>query len=205
MNGDKLTPQESSKTGAGETRQRIIMAASQAFSEQGYARSTTRGIAAAAGVTEVTLFRHFGSKQNLFAAVLEQYSARPDFTAIRENITGDCRQDLLNMGRHFMRIMVERRDTMRMMLCEADHFPELRDTLVQMPRMLRQMVAAYLRQQMEQGNVRELHPEVMGQAFVSLFFAYNLYQSIFTEEIVPELSEEELVNQFVDIFLDGII
>ena len=66
---------ESTESGVDETRQRILRAASQVFAEKGYARATTRALAAAAGINEVTLFRHFGNKQNLFAAVIDEYAA----------------------------------------------------------------------------------------------------------------------------------
>jgi len=50
-------------------RQRILETARELFSRQGITQTTTRQIAEAAGVHEVTLFRHFGSKQGLLLAV----------------------------------------------------------------------------------------------------------------------------------------
>lgn len=44
----------------------ILNAARELFSERGYSGTATREIAARAGVAEVLLFRHFGSKANLF-------------------------------------------------------------------------------------------------------------------------------------------
>ncbi len=44
----------------------LIDAARSEFSEQGYGGAKTREIAGRAGVSEVTLFRHFGSKSKLF-------------------------------------------------------------------------------------------------------------------------------------------
>jgi AcrR family transcriptional regulator len=51
----------------GEVRKLLLDAARASFDERGYARSTTRDIAARAGVAEVLLFRNFGSKAGLFA------------------------------------------------------------------------------------------------------------------------------------------
>ncbi len=47
------------------TRQRIVAAALELFEEHGYDRTTTAQIAAAAAVSEMTLFRHFASKDRL--------------------------------------------------------------------------------------------------------------------------------------------
>lgn len=47
------------------TRQGILRAALDLFEEQGYTETTTAQIAAAAGVSEMTVFRHFASKDRL--------------------------------------------------------------------------------------------------------------------------------------------
>lgn len=194
------------RVGSSDTRQRLIQAASELFATLGYARATTRVIAAEAGVSEVTLFRHFGSKKNLFAAVLEEYSGTPDMrAALGSQFTGDYHQDMLTLGRHFMRVLVERRETMRMMLCEAGHFEEVSEVLGQVPRGLRDGLAVYLRQQIASGNVQDMNPEVMAQAFFGMFFSYNVAQAIFAESMALETTIDDLIQQFVDIFVNGTI
>ncbi|MEM9516817.1 MAG: helix-turn-helix domain-containing protein [Actinomycetota bacterium] len=51
-----------------ETRQRLIEVGLELFAERGYDDVTTEEIAAAAGVTQRTLFRHFASKLDLLFA-----------------------------------------------------------------------------------------------------------------------------------------
>ena len=50
----------------------LIEAARSEFIEQGYGGAKTREIARRAGTSEVTLFRHFGSKANLFRETVFQ-------------------------------------------------------------------------------------------------------------------------------------
>jgi AcrR family transcriptional regulator len=50
------------------TRQRLIDAGRRLIAEQGYSRTTAAEVAAAAGVSERTFFRHFSSKSDLFLA-----------------------------------------------------------------------------------------------------------------------------------------
>jgi hypothetical protein len=107
------------------------------------------------------------------------------------------------MGRLVMRALLERSDAVRLMLCEATHFPEVREVMVQNPRELRRALAQYLERQMEQGKVRPLHPEVGAQAFWGMFFAYAISLGLLAEPIRPEVSPEELLVSFVDIFVDG--
>ena len=52
-------------------RERILTAAIRAFSEVGYAGTSTAGIARAAGVTQPLVHHHFGSKEGLWRAAMD--------------------------------------------------------------------------------------------------------------------------------------
>ena len=53
-----------------ERRKRIVRAAVPLFARRGFAGTTTREIAEAAGISEALLFRHFPSKQLLYREIL---------------------------------------------------------------------------------------------------------------------------------------
>lgn len=59
-------------------RAEIVRAASQTFAEHGYAGGSIRTIAAEVGVSPATLLQHFGSKQGLLEAVLQDWDKRTD-------------------------------------------------------------------------------------------------------------------------------
>ena len=65
------------------------------------------------------------------------------------------------------------------------------------------MLARYLTTQMEKGTIKKQHPEAMAQAFIGMFFAYAIVLNFIDEAIEPSISNEELVAQFVDIFIEG--
>jgi AcrR family transcriptional regulator len=186
-----------------ETRQKIISAAAEVGSKVGYSKATTKIIAKAAGVNEVTLFRHFGSKENLFSAAIEQYGGPALVPIIQSQFTGDYRTDLNMVGNFFLDIMVARKEMLHLMLCESANIPEVRTVLARNPRELRQMLAQYLRSQMEKGVIKEQHPEVLAQAFLGMFFAYAISLNILDEAISPQISNSDLVAQFVDVFIAG--
>src|SRR5262245_58831982 len=57
---------------AGEERRlQILRVAEQLFSERGFRGTTTKEIALAAGVSEAMVFRHFATKEELYAAILD--------------------------------------------------------------------------------------------------------------------------------------
>jgi TetR/AcrR family transcriptional regulator len=65
------TAPSAARMNAGDRRRQLLDAAMELFSRKGYGGATTKEIAAAAGVTEAIIFRHFPSKQALYTAVLE--------------------------------------------------------------------------------------------------------------------------------------
>jgi AcrR family transcriptional regulator len=187
-----------------DTRERILLAAAEIFAEKGYARATTRSIAEAAGVNEVTIFRHFGSKRNLLSEMVQQHSALPDLTTIIESqLTGDYRQDLFRLGIAFLTVITQRKEALRLMLCEAKEIPELREVIVQIPDQLRQVLTHYFQGKIQEGSIRDMNPELMAQGFLGMFFAYAIASEMLGSEIAPEVPTEDLVAKFVDIFIHG--
>ncbi len=68
----------------GETEKKILEAALNLFAEKGYSGATTRVIAEKAGVSELTLFRKFKTKKNLFDTLISQNleKMKKDFESI---------------------------------------------------------------------------------------------------------------------------
>ena len=55
-------------------REQILQTAVDLFSQRGFKGTTTKELAKAAGVSEAIIFRHFASKDELYAAILESKS-----------------------------------------------------------------------------------------------------------------------------------
>jgi AcrR family transcriptional regulator len=55
-----------------EKQRLILQCAMQLFAAQGYAGTSTSSIAKAAGVSEGLIFRHFGAKEGLLRAIMEE-------------------------------------------------------------------------------------------------------------------------------------
>ena len=82
-------------------RDRILEAARDVFATHGSVGATTRRIAEAAGVNEVTLFRHFGSKEALLEEAARTHATGehavplPDIPARpREELTAWCAREI---------------------------------------------------------------------------------------------------------------
>lgn len=71
---DSPTPRLS----APQRRDQLIEVAVDLFSRKGFNGTTTREIAAAAGVTEAVIFRHFETKEDLYTAIIDRRLNSPD-------------------------------------------------------------------------------------------------------------------------------
>lgn len=64
-------PRRGRRPGAPDTRAAILVAARSLFAEQGYAGTSVRAVASAAGVDAALVHHYFGTKDDLFIAALE--------------------------------------------------------------------------------------------------------------------------------------
>src|SRR6187402_2058235 len=90
------------------TRKRLLDAAFRVCAERGLHRATTREIADAARVNEVTLFRHFGTKEKLIAALFERsLAAQEESLSDPEADANDLNRDLHRYARRYSQMLFE--------------------------------------------------------------------------------------------------
>src|SRR5262245_30420559 len=109
----------------------ILEAAQDAFLAKGYDRATMDEIAAAAGVSKQTLYKHFVDKEGLFAEIVLGTTGRLSnlVSLVTENLgaTTDLRRDLQRLAECFLRELM-RSDVLRirrLVISIADRFPEV--------------------------------------------------------------------------------
>jgi AcrR family transcriptional regulator len=192
-----------SPTDPNQTRQRIIEATTRLFAEKGIAGTTTRAIAQRAGVNEVTLFRHFGSKDNLAREIMREFGGQAVAGDLEQLFSGDYTQDMALIGHLLMSILTERIHLIRMAICEAGKYPDFQDIVAENPRQLRQMLARYFQRQMDAKIIHPGHPEALAQAFLGMFVSYTILQGFLSDSIKPDISPDEIVEQCVAVFVRG--
>lgn len=113
----------------GNTHERIIAAAKDLFQRQGFAAATTKEIADLAGVSEVTLFRHFESKRRLFEETVHSCIHPYEIGAYLENeATLDLEHDLKQIAYNMKETYKQNAPTMRMIMRDKirNSVPEMR-------------------------------------------------------------------------------
>ena len=68
---------------ADQRKQAIVDAVRDVFAEKGFDGTTTRELAKAAGVSEALLYKHFPSKESLYAAMLDACAKGPAFAQFK--------------------------------------------------------------------------------------------------------------------------
>lgn len=185
------------------TKEKLLQAALDEFSANGYVAATTRAIADKAGFREVTLFRHFGSKENLLKALLEQKSVMPSSLQLFDNASELTVEKLLfELGHRFYTQLLDREKLVRLLVLEAHSRPEIRDQLGRVPAIIHDQLSRYLADMMREGKVRKGDPKLLALAFLSLFFSLVIGKDFMD---TGGRSPEEVTREFVNVFVSGIM
>lgn len=156
-----------------DRREAILAVAAQTFLEQGYAGTTMSGIAATLGGSKGTLWSYFASKEELFAAVIDQVTSayRTRLTEILDEPSDDMAATLKRFCTSIME-KVTRADSIalhRLVLAEAGRFPEMGQIFYQRaPRLTHTMLSTFLLRAMEKGQLRQEEPIQVARLLVSL-------------------------------------
>ena len=135
-----------------DTRTELLKAAVAVFAQHGSRGSTTRRIADAAGVNEVTLFRYFGSKDALIQEAIA-LSANGAQTASLPTTPDDAEAELTEWCGAVMDRLRSRRSIIRKCMSELEERPELMSCAVGAPIQAAQHLSAYLRKLKAQGRI----------------------------------------------------
>ncbi|PNG26159.1 TetR/AcrR family transcriptional regulator [Methylocella silvestris] len=158
----------------GEKRRDEIAAVAEAvFLDAGYADTTMQIIAARAGASKETLYRHFGCKADLFAEVVRRRSAL--VAGAEDNLRGAPQQALLRFSLNFLEFLT-RPDSVclyRVVVAEAPREPELgRIFFDQGPGRLLLRLAAYMKSAAEAGELSCADPTLAARLFLGSVISY---------------------------------
>lgn len=110
-----------------DRREQILSAAIDVFVNKGYNGATTSEIAKAADISEVTLFRHFENKKEIFTSSIEPIV----LTTLRESISASKelskREQLEFLLTERIKLVSKHRKVIRLLLMESQINPELGD------------------------------------------------------------------------------
>ena len=159
-----------------DTRDRILEAAFHLFAERGFSGTTTREIAERAGVNEVTVFRHFHTKEKLFQAGVEEHSPLSMLTGGHEGPfrDDDVRESLRRLASQYLEAALPQAKVIHLGMIEAGRNPELREIVAQAPQRLQQQLAGHLRSLQLQGRVETRDFDLLSHLFYGMLLQHVL-------------------------------
>ncbi len=187
------------------TRDRILEAGLKIFSREGYLGGTTREIAKEAGIAEVTLFRHFPSKERLFEEMITRYSFLPTLKGLIPELKDmPYRQALSEIARQFLKRLDERKDLIRIMHSEMHRYP---DKILKIYHCfidgMFETLASYFREMQGEGVLRRFDAESGARAFLGMFFSYFNAQELMMRRRYRFYDTDRTIQQYVAIFVRG--
>jgi AcrR family transcriptional regulator len=106
----------------------IFQAVIQVILERGYSSATTKQIADAANVSEVTIFRKYKNKAQLVKQAILAITDQMDFETATE-YTGDIVADLTRIVEHYLRLANRHGSFMAILLTEIPRYPEFAELI----------------------------------------------------------------------------
>ncbi|MGG3889416.1 TetR/AcrR family transcriptional regulator [Metabacillus fastidiosus] len=187
-----------------DTSEKIIKAFIELFRDHGYKGATTRAVAERAGVNEVTIFRHFGNKKGLMDAVLQKVSYTPMIEKIiNEQMTWELEHDLLLISHGYHAYMEDMKDLILIVFREAGLFPEMNETIIEVPRQLRNVMISYFTEMKKREKIIDTDIEFQAMNFIWLNFGYFISKARFGQELVPS-SQDAFIKNSIQLFARGL-
>jgi len=135
-------------------RDEILAAAAHVFAQHGFRGSTTRRIADTAGVNEITLFRQFGSKEELIRQAMQYCSQFVGFTPLPD-VAVDPERELTAWSESFITYLRLQSSIIRKTMSEIEERPEMSEMASSVPRQASADLCRYLAGLKRQGFITE--------------------------------------------------
>ncbi|WP_338125186.1 TetR/AcrR family transcriptional regulator [Paenibacillus dendritiformis] len=187
-----------------DTKERIIEAAMTLLKEKGYRGASTKAIASVAGVNEITLFRHFGNKRNIFTAVMEKFSYLPSFEKMfKEDVMWDLQADLRMFALNYLDYFRNNGDIITIAYKELGMFPELDRQVALTPVKLTGLLVDYFETMKQKGRIRDCPSEAYAMMLVSMNFGFLYHRLVHGD--ISGVSEEDFIEDTIAIIADGLV
>jgi len=212
---------------ADERRLQIVRVAVRLFSERGFRGTTTKEIAQAAGVSEAIIFRHFATKDDLYAAIIDYKACartgacpfapeteQPPFVeAVRRPVEeamrrGDDRAVFEALALTMMQHHQDDPEFLRLLMFSALEGHQLAQIFWDKnARVLYDFLGTYIRERQRRGAFRDVDPLVVVRAFTGGVTHHSLVNSLWDPDParrILHITNEEAAREFTEILLRGI-
>ncbi|HET7586672.1 MAG TPA: TetR/AcrR family transcriptional regulator [Gammaproteobacteria bacterium] len=182
-----------------EKRAAIVAAARDVFLESGFPAASMDTIASRAGVSKQTVYNHFGSKDELFGAIIRG-RCQELLEALQPEQTASGRPEtvLYRLAQAFVDKMLapDALALYRTLVVESQRSPELREIYYRSgPDFAVETLSAYLREQTRRGVLRVTQPRIAAEQFFAMLGGHLQIRALLGLDPTPPA---EKIKAYVD-------
>ncbi|CAI6087255.1 TetR family transcriptional regulator [Cohnella sp. JJ-181] len=182
-----------------DSREKLMQAAIELMADRGFKGVSTKEIAAAAGVSEMTLFRRFGSKLTLIEQAVERYHYAVEMeTAFEEKIVWELGEDLRTIGRVYHEIMARNRK-LYLIVLKDDALAGVREKARRHPEKMLELLTDYLGEMRLAGKLVETNTQMQAMSFMWMHFG-AFVSRLYGGDPLSEASMADVVESGADLF-----
>jgi AcrR family transcriptional regulator len=197
---------------AGEERRlQILAVAVSLFSKKGFRGTTTKEIAQAAGVSEAMVFRHFATKEELYAAILDHKACSHDRFEPAEMAADaikrkDDRAVFESLALSALSHHEKDPEFQRLLLHSALEKHELAEMFFdKFVRRVYEFLGSYIRERQREGALVEMDPAIVVRCFIGMVMRHSLNNNLWDPaRHLLNISNESAAKHFTNILLNGI-
>ncbi len=175
----------------------IYSAAMQTVLERGYAGATTKQIAEAANISEVTLFRKYGNKAKLIKQAISALAKQIDFESATQ-YTGNAAADLLRVTQMYQGTTDKNGQFIYAIILEIHRNPDLIDVIHE-PMGMFDAIGQLLARYQAEGILKHEDPFSAVAGLLGPLMATNMIRGVSANIPFPPID----LLQHVDSFLNG--
>ncbi len=186
------------------TRAAVLEAGYRLFVTQGYHATSTRDIAAAAGLAVGGIYNYFGSKEDIYLELLTQRHALVDILPALRQAQGDTVEELVrDAATRMIAVLRDNRQGLGLTFVEmaefkGKHLPQLfKVAYPSFQDFARRLTEAH-------GTLRDVPMPLMLRVFLGMFFSYFITDLVAGKQLPAKVTQDAF-DSFVDIYLHGIV
>lgn len=182
-------------------RELILEAASEVFLTTGFEKSTVQEIADKAGVGKGTIYEYFSSKEALFVEMVQSYvsclfdemvTSLEQAGTIEELIDAHIKISLHHIEQHSDRVRILFNDLAQVSTDVHEWFAEKQLQLIN-------RVTALIEQWIEEGELRDVNPEVVAWSIAEIIRLGFIYRFMYKKQDI-----EPILRAQKDLLLHGV-
>jgi AcrR family transcriptional regulator len=194
-----------------DKQQKIVESAIKLFAEKGYANTSTNEIAKAAGVAEGTIFRHYGTKDNLLLSLILPF-LKDSIPTMAEEVFNEIMTESVICFEDFLRALIknrlhflnENKEIFRIFIKEFFYNEALRNEFLPFfSENITSRIIEVIDRYKERGELMDLPSSTIQRMFFTFVGGYFVSRFVLLPDHIVQDEEAEIEN-VIRFVMDGI-